>query len=249
MRAVVCEDDPGLRSIISALVTEAGHVVIAETDNASDARRLAADFLPDLVVADLMVSGTSNLLRELDVEGRTWKIVVFSAVAEQVSTTLPGVIAVQKPDFEHLRSVLAKLADADDRPAERRRSPGTRPAVRRSSPWDEPQTFYEALQAVKEGETLVMALVRDRLGTDEFAAHCRRVVRQQDLMLRRVDGVVLLLDVRDEATATRVVARIRAEWPEPEEITMWSREITAATAGVDVFSELVRMASDRPGAA
>ncbi|GAC1593567.1 MAG: hypothetical protein NVS3B21_14710 [Acidimicrobiales bacterium] len=246
---VVCEDDPGLRSIIGTLVTEAGHVVIAETDNASDARRLAADFLPDVVVADLIVAGTSNLLRELDVEGRTWRIVVFSAVAEQVSTALPGVIAVQKPDFERLRSVLAELAVAEDRPAERRRSRGTPLAVRRSSPWDEPRTFYEALQAVKEGETLVMALVRDRLGTDEFAAHCRRVVRQHDLMLRRVDGVVLLLDVRDEATAARVVERIRAEWPDPDEITMWSKEITAGTAGVDVFSEMVRVASDRPGAA
>lgn len=247
MRVVVCEDDPGLRSVISALVTEAGHSVIAETGNASDARRLAADFLPDLIVADLMVAGTSNLLRELDVEGRTWKIVVFSAVSEQLSTTLPGVIAVQKPDFDRLQSVLEGLAVAKEQLAERRRSPGSPLATRRSSPWDEPQTFYEALQAVKEGETLVMALVRDRLGTDEFAVHCRRVVREHDLMLRRANGVVLLLDVQDEATAEKVVERIRAEWPDPGEITMWSKKITAGTAGVDVFSEMVRVASDRPG--
>ena len=248
MRVVVCEDDPGLRSIISSLVSEAGHVVIAETDSASDARRLAADFLPDLIVADLMVSGSSNLLNELDVAGRTWKILVFSAVAEQVSTTLPDVIAVQKPDFDRLRAILARLGVEGDQSLERRRSPGTALAVRRSSPWVEPQTFYEALQAVREGETLVMALVRDRRGADDFAVHCRRMVRQHDLMLRRSDGVVLLLDAK-EATAARVVERIRAEWPDPDEITMWSREIGAGMAGVDVFSEMVRAASDRPGAA
>ncbi len=114
--AVVCDDDDGLRAVISALCEEQGIQVVAETDSATDAAELVQRFDIDLLVLDLSLeegSGVATLhyLRDADVRPT---IVVFSAYADDPIhlRSLGATEVVEKPDFDRLTEVLAEFAEA-----------------------------------------------------------------------------------------------------------------------------------------
>lgn len=58
MRIVICEDHALLREGITALLREAGHEVLAHTDNADGLLALVAEHRPDLAVVDIRLPPT-----------------------------------------------------------------------------------------------------------------------------------------------------------------------------------------------
>ncbi|MCK4508276.1 MAG: response regulator, partial [Desulfuromonadales bacterium] len=55
-KILLVEDEEALREVVSFNVQNAGHTIVG-TDNANDALMLLEDFLPDLILLDIMLPG------------------------------------------------------------------------------------------------------------------------------------------------------------------------------------------------
>ncbi len=117
MRAVICDDDEVLRTVISRLLEERGHEVIAETAYGTDAVELVTRFGAELLVLDLSLPGSTGaeVLRAISEARAEATTIVFTAFAhdelERRALLDAGAAAVvQKPDFEALE---AAVADAE----------------------------------------------------------------------------------------------------------------------------------------
>jgi CheY-like chemotaxis protein len=221
MKLVVCDDDATLRSVVSRLAEGAGHQVMAETDNASDAVELIVRFGADALVLDLSLPWGNGMeaIHQLRRQGSDCQIVVFTAYAEDTPELEQlGLRAViDKPDFEALEQVLTEMATgvsgALPGAAERRRPWRARPevpAMSASSPsgLEDPASFEGVLDVLGAGDAVLAVHVAgidasaDEFGqllrTDRFLAVARSlrvVLRTPDRMT--VDGdeiVALLLD-------------------------------------------------------
>lgn len=115
IRAVVCDDDAVVRSVVAELAAESGLEVVAETDRGGDVIELVRRFGIDVVVLDLslgIVSGNA-VAAGLRAEHLDTVIVVFTAYASARSELEElGVLAVvEKPDFDRLRAALGEAVE------------------------------------------------------------------------------------------------------------------------------------------
>lgn len=86
LRALVADDDAGLRRLLAAVLEQDGWEVQCASDG-EEAIALAAEYEPDAVVLDLLMPNTNGLtaLRRLRAEraGRDCAVVMVSALDEQ----------------------------------------------------------------------------------------------------------------------------------------------------------------------
>ena len=191
MRVVVCEDDPVVRSVVSGLVEQASGEVLAETDSALEAMQLIERFEPDLVILDLNLHRGSGIdvldrVRELSAAPH---VIVFTAYDTPGRLDGDAFDVVPKPDFELLGERLAGWSARSD---DRRRNPVREVAAPVRPGVEDSTDFYRLLAEARPGD----ALVHIEVGSDQagdLAATVRRAVRAQDRVLRRSDGVLVLL--------------------------------------------------------
>jgi CheY-like chemotaxis protein len=111
--AIVCDDDPSVRQVVSFLVQDCGYDVQAETDVVPELVAAARAGQPDLLILDLYLVGLSGLaaLGELLEVAPTCKVVVYSAHdAWQQQAMAAGATAfVAKPDFHGLEAAVRAL--------------------------------------------------------------------------------------------------------------------------------------------
>ncbi len=86
--AVVCDDDPVVRRIVSAVLHRSGFSRIEQTEFATEAVDLAEALQPEVVVLDLRLDGESGLdaIPELRAVAPRSRIVVYSAVDSMKSS-------------------------------------------------------------------------------------------------------------------------------------------------------------------
>ena len=164
-RAVLCDDDPMVRSVIARLMTDAGYEVVAEAEDWAGAAQAITANAAGTVVLDLSLPGGNGeeLIRQLHATGADVRVVVFSAFAGNIGALLDAGAAavVEKPDFAELEAVVTELLQRVDGPGERRRPP-TRPvatlppptAITLSGfePW---ASFERAVAQLLEGDALL----------------------------------------------------------------------------------------------
>jgi CheY-like chemotaxis protein len=232
--AVVCDDDPVARAAITVSCEEAGLEVVAETDNGSDAGELIQRFGVDVLVLDLSLGDGSGerTVESLNAEGTGVSIVVFTAYASDPWRLLRlGVReVVEKPDFDLLQAVLARLASNIDtsEPVEERRV-ASRAVTEAPRMWRSPagvsphHDITHSVLGMEVGDAvLAIAIVGlEALETDVgplLTADCRLAVagtlrdelRVQDLLHEapEVDGFVALLRGGDARAAGAVWSRL-----------------------------------------
>jgi CheY-like chemotaxis protein len=219
MRLLLCDDDARVRSVISELATDRGHVIVGEAENSLEAITVLSELQPDAVVLDLSLkygSGYEVLTTAVDLGIR---VIVFSAYAENV---LPdhhvGLLVVDKPDFSGLEQALdaleAWVTARDTERAERRTRPPIEDGPSLHDPQDS-QQFYEALANAMPLDVL-MSVELEIAGTpeeiDDLADTVAKVVRSEDRVLRTAGGARVYLIGGAEQTAQLVAARIEAAW-------------------------------------
>jgi len=232
MRAVVCEDDVVVRGLVSQLAEQAGHEVIAETDNPMDAVDLVDRFGAGLVILDLSLpvrSGT-DMLQVLRERGLDPTVVVFTAFAsDEAELRRAGAMAViEKPDFGALEDVLESVDSAQPSvpTIERRRSAEEErrvpaPAAVTPSGIESPVSFRPAMENMRPGDALVVFPVTPDPaadGSDEVWANVslldrrfavarllRLTLRVQDRLSVDPDGQLLALLVNGGPEGPRAV--------------------------------------------
>ena len=112
--AVICDDDPMARRVISGLAAGAGYEVLAEVDRAVTAVDMVEFHQPSVAVMDVSMPGMSGveampLVRAACDDTRIILISSFDLVPRG---SVPGGAydVVDKADFEHLRTALASIA-------------------------------------------------------------------------------------------------------------------------------------------
>lgn len=82
--AVVCDDDPMVRRIVTAVLTRVGFEPIVGTPLASEAARLVAELRPGVVVLDLTLESESGLdvIPQMRASAPDTPIVVFSSARQ-----------------------------------------------------------------------------------------------------------------------------------------------------------------------
>ena len=82
--AVVCDDDPVVRRIVTAVLTRCGYDSVVGTPLASEAAQLVADMRPDVVVLDLVLESESGLdvVPQMRASAPGTPIVVFSSARQ-----------------------------------------------------------------------------------------------------------------------------------------------------------------------
>ncbi len=236
-KAVVCDDDPVLRAVISDVCKASGLEVVAETDSGSDAVMMVRRFAVDVLVLDIsLVDGSGQralaLLREEDLHPA---VVIFTAYAADALAmiSLGAREVVQKPDVEALGAALRKvngsLTDAPDRTEDRRFA--SRPTQPAPPMWHSPsgvaptQDLAYSYLTLEPGDAALAVRV---LGLDAFEADvgpllandCRLAVarllrlelRIQDLLHLAPDGdgFIALLRGGDARATAAVWSRLTA---------------------------------------
>lgn len=236
LRAVVCDDDALVRSVISRVARLAGVEVVAEADTPEDAVDLLARSGAEELILDLALTtghGESalDLIRARSLPCRT---VVFSAYAGDPARLLAAgaTDVVEKPDFARLEEVLTLHAggashDSTDR---RRNLPGQvlmpMPAFVSPSGILPPSELSLVLQSLQAGDSVVVVsldglrgLVSEHGGviaSDHLLAVGRvakEVLRAQDRVAVDAEGaLVVTLPRCGHEMAAKVFERIRSAW-------------------------------------
>lgn len=111
-RALVCEDDPALRSVVGELVEAHGWTTTSAT-NAADALDLATTLHPDLVVFDISLVGMSALesIPRLRADCPGTRVVAMSASerGHDLCLDVGACAVVPTSDLDRLDEVLADL--------------------------------------------------------------------------------------------------------------------------------------------
>jgi CheY-like chemotaxis protein len=178
VRAVVCDDDAVVRSVVTDLAAEVGLEVVAETDRGGDVVELVRRFGIDVVILDLSMGAVSGqkVAAGLRAEGLDTVIVVFTQyVSDRAELEALDVHAiVEKPDFEGLRASLASAVVTAQARAElvAHLEPGERRGASRVVPespptWRSPSGIEPAgalgtlLEGCSEGDTVLALSVED----------------------------------------------------------------------------------------
>jgi CheY-like chemotaxis protein len=251
MRIVVCDDDVDMRAIVTSLAEGRGHSVIAETDNAADARRLIERFGADVLILDLSLrlGGARELLSEFVGDAGPCPIVVFSAFSGDVRADYPGIVFVDKPDFPGLEAELDRLAAQPARPEglERRHEPSHGRAVpqRPSAREDLADEFFRALDLAEPGDTLlaVTALEAgaiDPISMEALAGAAVRSVRVQDHVIQEPSCVVLFLVGGAPGTSEIVLQRIRSHIRLSPSVVWAVAQLDGREPPADAFVRVIR---------
>ena len=110
-KAIICDDDGVLRSIVSRILGDDGWEVVASVETAVEAIDLAGVLRPDLVVIDVSLRGMSGIdaIGPL-VDGGASVIVCSAFAGSEESARRAGAVAViDKSDLGTLADVLASL--------------------------------------------------------------------------------------------------------------------------------------------
>ncbi len=124
-RAVICDDDALVRSVIRQVLAESPIEIVGEAESPEDAMVTIRDSTANILVLDLALRGGSGerLLQWVREQHRNIHVVVYSAYAADASQLLAaGATAViEKPDFGRLLAAVDGIAAALGVPADRRR--------------------------------------------------------------------------------------------------------------------------------
>ena len=130
-RAVLCDDDALVRTVIRRLLEDVGWVVVGEAETSEEARAALTDDGIDLVVLDLALRAGNgeDLLTRLIRDDRTTRAVVFSAYIADAARLLDrgAAAVVEKPDFARLEEVAKNLLARPGASVADRRRPLERP--------------------------------------------------------------------------------------------------------------------------
>jgi CheY-like chemotaxis protein len=242
--AVVCDDDPLLRCVLTRVIGPIGYEVCAEAESPAEALAVVDRVHADVVVLDLALRDGrgEDLLHRLVAERPDTKVVVFSShVGDHDGLLAAGAAAVvEKPDFPALEVVLGDLAHGGSLRQDLRRpvarplpalDPPTALSLSGLEPWS---SFRKAAEAMLSGDA-VLALdtvpsAADSgswdhvLRTDHRVALARCAVavrRDQDRVSLSPDGVPLLLAVASHPGAPEAMfARVQQ---------LWAREVDRGT--------------------
>jgi len=234
--AVVCDDDPLLRCVLTRVIGPIGYEVCAEAESPDAALDVIAHVEADVVVLDLALRGGrgEQLLHTLAAERPDTKVVVFSSAIDDHDALLAAGAAavVEKPDFPALEVVLGDLAHGgplrhDLRRPVARPVPALRPPTALSlSGLEAWASFCRAADDLLSGDA-VLALDLVPTGADEASwdhvlradhrlalARCAAVVRRgQDRISLSPDGIPLVLAVAAHAEAPNAIfERTRQRW-------------------------------------
>lgn len=163
--AVVCDDDPLLRCVLTRVIGPIGYEVCAEAESPTEALEVIDRVHADVVDLDLALrDGRGEDLRhELVAERPDTKVVVFSShVGDHDALLAAGAGAVvEKPDFPALEVVLGDLAHGGDLRRDLRRPvprpvPALEPPVALSlsglEPWS---SFRRAAESLLSGDAVL----------------------------------------------------------------------------------------------
>jgi len=242
--AVVCDDDPLLRHVLTRVIGPLGYEVCAEAESPSDALEVIDRIAADVVVLDLALRGGrgEELLQTIGQRRPATKVVVFSAhVGDHDALLAAGAAAVvEKPDFPALEVVLGDLAHGGDLRDDLRRPVG-RPvpaidppaalSIGGLEPWS---SFRAAAGELLSGDAvLALDLVpspHDAASWDHvlrcdhrlsLARTVASVRRTEDRVSLSPDGVPLVLAVAAHAEAPEVLFRRTCD--------VWRREVDRGT--------------------
>lgn len=242
--AVVCDDDPLLRCVLTRVIGPIGYEVCAEAESPAEALAVVDRVHADVVVLDLALRDGrgEDLLHRLVAERPDTKVVVFSShVGDHDGLLAAGAAAVvEKPDFPALEVVLGDLAHGGTLRQDLRRpvarpvpalDPPTALSLSGLEPWS---SFRAAAQGLLSGDAVLAIDIAPSgvdtecwdhvLRTDHRVALARcaaSVRRGQDRVSLSPDGVPLLLAVAAHAEAPNAIfARIQQ---------IWAREVARGT--------------------
>jgi CheY-like chemotaxis protein len=238
---VVCDDDSGVRSVVSLIARDLGHEVVGEGETPLAGIELITRHEPDVVVLDLSLAyGSGSEVVPVALE-HGCRVVVFSAFADElVSGNLPSdVVVIRKPDFIALEAALVASGEAPSE--ERRRHPSPQgPAAG----IDDNHAFYTALSQAMPDDALVSVelIVGAPERRDMLVSVARRVVRAQDRVLPSPTGVRMLL-IGGTADATRAVLdRLAAGMNGGTSELAWAGVVIGAgESPTDAFERLKRV--------
>lgn len=236
LRAVVCDDDPLIRTVIARVAEQAGVAVVAEADDPSSAVELLQRYQAQELILDLSLRGgrgedALDIIRSRDLRCRTVVFSSFSGDADRL-LKLGATAVVDKPDFGALEEVLRRHAESGARPdGERRRTRSVRdmpPVPRFVSPSGvaPPTELAPLLVSMRPGDAVMSVSVDgiDRVSAEhgsivaaDHLLHAARVVRHglrvQDRLVVGNDGSLLLLLFDGAPEAARAVfERMAREW-------------------------------------
>lgn len=236
LRAVVCDDDSLIRTVVARVAGQAGVEVVAEAESPEEAVELVQRYGADELILDLSLTGgrgetALDLVRNRGLRCRT---IVFSAFADDPDRLMQrgAAAVVLKPDFEGLERVLGEHAATEPpvagerrRPRDPRRHP---PVPRFVSPSGvaPPDELWDMLDALVPGDAVMSVRIEGmthiahehgQIVAADHLLHAARVARHtlrvQDRMAVGEDGslVLLIVDGHGEA-AEAVFERMQREW-------------------------------------
>lgn len=253
MRVLLCDDDDGLRSLLTALLEQRGHEVVGEAEMALTAIELLDRVHPDLAVVDMMLRFGSGQEVVDAAAARGCAVVVFSAYAGPV---IGAEAVVEKPDFPGLEAAVEAIAarhTGGERwdpgaPDRRAAAPnGARATTARGIA--SPEELYATLADADQGDALlrVAALPADA-AEEALATITRAVVRAQDVVARVRGEVFVLLVTGGDTGASAVRARLAAAW-DPDRVgrplQIWHEVVGVGDSPSDAFARL-RQAEAEP---
>lgn len=113
MRALVCDDDPLTRRIVTDLLADNGFEVVAELETAPPVIDLARTVKPDVVVIDVSLMGMTGIeaIPAVREAAPDCSIVVFSAFdnVRHEATAAGAAAVVDKTQPDELQRVLAEI--------------------------------------------------------------------------------------------------------------------------------------------
>ena len=165
-RALLCDDDAMVRSVVRRLVEDLGYEVVGEAETSEEAIHALDDLDADLMVLDLALRAGNgeDLLARCAGAGGGVRTVVFSAYVGDHDRLLDaGASAVvEKPDFVRLEEVARLLLDEGTDRVEDRRTPRPTPVnelpaptgltISGFEPW---QSFTGALGSLAMGDSIL----------------------------------------------------------------------------------------------
>lgn len=239
MRAVVCDDDPVVRSLITDLIEDRSGEVVGETEHGTEAISLVDRLSPDVVVVDLSLTSGSGMdvARALAAREGGPAVIVFSAFDSGVSAG-SGLRVVHKPSFDDLGRALDEVVQLTMRGVDRRRpSRSVPPPVGRDDDGrDETSEFFRVLVDSMPDDSMV-AVCTDGLDVSEATLALRRVLRAQDRVAVRRRWLVALLIGGGRSAPHAVIERLRPAIPD---IGMRVRCATTGDSPSDAFVALTK---------